>query len=69
MGVPVYVDKMALESDGIIVVNRVKPHTEFKDRIESGLMKMMAIGLGKQKGAETIHRYKSEGYHKHSHDG
>ncbi|MCD6470419.1 DUF2088 domain-containing protein, partial [Candidatus Bathyarchaeota archaeon] len=63
-GVPVYVDKMALESDGIIVVNRVKPHTEFKDRIESGLMKMMAIGLGKQKGAETIHRYKSEGYHK-----
>ncbi|MEM2342446.1 MAG: DUF362 domain-containing protein [Candidatus Bathyarchaeia archaeon] len=62
--VPVYVDKVAIKSDGIIVVNRVKPHTEFKDKIESGLMKMMAIGLGKQKGAETIHRYKSEGYHK-----
>jgi len=63
-GAPVYVDRIALKSDGIIVVNRVKPHTEFKDRIESGLMKMITIGLGKQKGAETIHRYQSEGYHK-----
>jgi hypothetical protein len=42
----------------------VKPHTDFKDKIESGLMKMMAIGLGKQKGAETIHWYQSEGYHR-----
>jgi len=63
-GEPVYADRIALRSDGIIVVNRVKPHTEFKDVIESGLMKMMTIGLGKQKGAETIHRYQSEGYHK-----
>lgn len=63
-GAPVYIDRIALESDGIIVVNRVKPHTDFKGRIESGLMKMMAIGLGKQKGAETIHRYQLEGYHK-----
>lgn len=63
-GQPVYVDKMALSADGIIVVNRVKPHTDFKDRIESGLMKMMAIGMGKRKGAEMIHRYQSEGYHK-----
>lgn len=63
-GEPVHVDKMALSSDGIIVVNRVKPHTDFKDRIESGLMKMMAIGLGNQKGAEMIHRHQSEGYHK-----
>lgn len=62
--IPVYVDKYASKADGIIVVGRVKPHTDFKDRIESGLMKMMAIGLGKQKGAETIHMYKSEGYHK-----
>jgi len=54
---PVYIDKFALNSDGIIVVNRVKPHTDFKDRIESGLMKMMTIGLGKQKGAEMIHRH------------
>ena len=63
-GSPVFVDRIALKSDGIIVVNRVKPHTEFKDNIESGLMKMMTIGLGKQKGAETVHRYQSEGYHK-----
>ena len=61
---PVYFDRIALKSDGIIVVGRVKPHTDFKGKIESGLMKMMAIGLGKQKGAETIHWYKSEGYHK-----
>ncbi|MEM2111867.1 MAG: lactate racemase domain-containing protein [Candidatus Bathyarchaeia archaeon] len=63
-GSPVYVDRIALKSDGIIVVNRVKPHTDFKGEIESGLMKMMAIGLGKQKGAETIHRYQADGYHK-----
>jgi len=63
-GIPVYVDKYAVKADGIIVVGRVKPHTDFKDRIESGLMKMMAIGLGKHKGAETIHMYKSEGYHR-----
>ncbi|MEM2888966.1 MAG: DUF362 domain-containing protein [Candidatus Bathyarchaeia archaeon] len=63
-GCPVYVDRNVLRSNGVIVINRVKPHTDFKDRIESGLMKMMVIGLGKQKGAEMIHRYKSEGYHK-----
>ena len=63
-GAPVYIDRIALGSDGIIVFNRVKPHTDFKGRIESGLMKMMAIGLGKHKGAQTIHYYQSEGYHK-----
>jgi len=63
-GTPVYVDRNMLKADGIIVVGRVKPHTDFKDRIESGLMKMMVIGLGKQKGAEMIHRFQSEGYHK-----
>ncbi|MCX8161901.1 MAG: nickel-dependent lactate racemase, partial [Candidatus Bathyarchaeota archaeon] len=63
-GIPVYVDKYAVKADGIIVVGRVKPHTDFKDRIESGLMKMMAVGLGKHKGAETIHMYRSEGYHR-----
>jgi hypothetical protein len=64
-GTPVYVDRIAANSDGIIVINRVKPHTDFKGIIESGLMKMMAIGLGKQKGAEAIHSFKAEGYHKH----
>jgi len=63
-GAPVYVDRIAFKADGIIVVGRVKPHTDFKGKIESGLMKMMAIGLGKQKGAEMIHWYQSEGYHK-----
>jgi len=63
-GNPVFVDRIANQADGIIVVGRVKPHTDFKGTIESGLMKMMVIGLGKQKGAEMIHRHRSEGYHK-----
>ena len=54
-GHPVRVDKYAAESDGIIVINRIKPHTSFRGNYESGLMKMMAIGLGKQKGAEVCH--------------
>ena len=52
---PVYIDRFAAESDGIIVINRIKPHTSFRGTYESGLMKMMAIGLGKQRGAETCH--------------
>ena len=55
-GVPVYVDRHALEADHIIVVNRIKPHTKFKAPIESGLMKMMAIGMGKQRGADYYHK-------------
>lgn len=53
--VPVYMDKNAYNADGIVVVNRVKPHTDFFDEIESGLMKMIAVGLGKEKGATTMH--------------
>ena len=52
---PVYLDKNAANADGILLFNRIKPHTSFSGRFESGLMKMMAIGLGKQKGAESIH--------------
>ncbi len=55
-GLPVYVDKIASEADAIIVINRVKPHTAFRGPIESGIMKMIAIGLGKQKGAEACHQ-------------
>jgi hypothetical protein len=55
-GVPVYVDRHALEADQIVVVNRIKPHTKFKAPIESGLMKMMAIGMGKQRGADYYHK-------------
>jgi hypothetical protein len=56
-GVPVFVDRNAFENaDAIIPINRVKVHTDFSGPIESGLMKMIAIGLGKQKGADTFHR-------------
>jgi len=55
-GFPVLVDKQAAKADGVVVINRIKPHTEFEGPIESGLMKMMAIGLGKHKGCEQVHR-------------
>jgi hypothetical protein len=55
-GFPVLVDKRAAEADGIIVVNRIKPHTEFEGPIESGLMKMMAIGMGNHKGCFEVHK-------------
>ena len=47
--------KVALESDGIIVINRVKVHTDFSAEIESGMSKMLVIGLGKHQGASNIH--------------
>ncbi|MFB5662307.1 lactate racemase domain-containing protein [Alteribacillus sp. HJP-4] len=56
-GLPIYTDKNAFEADHIIVVNRIKPHTAFRGKVESGLMKMVTIGLGKQKGAEAAHLY------------
>jgi len=54
--VPVFVDKNALTADHIVVVNRIKSHTKFKAPIESGLMKMMAIGMGKLRGADFYHK-------------
>jgi len=54
-GQDVYIDKHAAEADGIILINRIKAHTEFRGPYESGLMKMMAIGLGKQYGAQVCH--------------
>lgn len=54
-GRDVFIDKNASEADGIIVVGRIKPHTDFRGLYESGMMKMMVIGLGKQRGAETFH--------------
>ncbi len=53
--IPVFFDKVAYQADGIVIINRVKPHTSFKGPIESGLMKMLAIGLGNHKGASYIH--------------
>ncbi len=54
-GLPAYIDKNAYEADAIIIINRVKPHVAFKGAVESGLQKMITIGLGKLKGAETCH--------------
>lgn len=54
-GLPVYIDRNACEADGIILLNRVKYHTSFQGRYESGLFKMMAIGLAKHKGAMLTH--------------
>jgi hypothetical protein len=63
-GVPVFVDRNALEgADLIVPINRVKPHTDFRGEVESGLMKMIAIGLGKQKGADTFHRQGFASFH------
>ncbi|WP_078412568.1 nickel pincer cofactor-dependent isomerase, group 22 [Priestia abyssalis] len=55
-GLPVYIDKYASKADGIVVINRIKPHTAFRGAVESGIMKMISIGLGKQKGAEACHQ-------------
>lgn len=51
----VRIDKFASEADGIVIVNRIKTHTSFHGKYESGLLKMIAIGLGKQEGAEICH--------------
>ncbi|HET7876955.1 MAG TPA: [Fe-S]-binding protein, partial [Methylomirabilota bacterium] len=56
LGLPVWLDKTASGADWIGLVNRVKPHTDFKGSIESGLFKMMTIGLGKYRGATQYHR-------------
>lgn len=55
-GAPVYLDRNALQADGIIAINRVKLHTIFRGDVESGLCKMLAVGLGKHKGAQQIHK-------------
>jgi len=55
-GVPVHFDRLALAADHVFLCNRIKPHTMFVGDIESGLMKMMLIGLGKPEGAKIYHR-------------
>ena len=57
-GTPLYCDKNAWESDGVILFNKVKPHTDFRGKHESGLGKMVAIGLAKNKGASMFHTKK-----------
>ena len=56
VGLPIYFDKNAYEADGIVLVNRVKPHTDFRSTHESGVLKMLVIGLGKRDGASQVHK-------------
>ena len=56
-GMPVYMDKHASEADAVVIIPRVKPHTNFRSPIESGIVKMLAIGMGKIIGATTLHTY------------
>jgi hypothetical protein len=55
-GLPIEFDRNAFEADGIVAVNRIKPHTSFTGNYESGLLKMLAIGLGKRAGASQVHK-------------
>jgi len=59
-GLPVYIDKNAFDAHGIILINRIKAHTSFRGEYESGLVKMLAIGLGKRKGADITHSLRFE---------
>ena len=64
-GFKAFMDRNAWESDGVLVMNRVKPHTDFNGKIESGRLKMMAIGMGKIDGARECHRWSCKyGYEK-----
>ena len=56
-GIPVYWDKTALAADGVVTISRIKPHTDFQGTYESGIVKMLVIGLGKQAGALVHHAY------------
>lgn len=56
-GFPAFMDRNAWDADGVLLVNRVKPHTDFSGKIESGLLKMTAVGMGKADGAHEVHRW------------
>jgi len=56
-GVPVYMDRHASKADGVVIVNRIKAHTDFRGSVESGLLKMASIGLGKHEAALELHSY------------
>ena len=55
-GLPIYCSTTALEADGIVVCGRIKPHTSIRGKVESGLFKMMVVGLGKHRGAAAFHQ-------------
>ena len=56
LGFPIWFDALAAAADHVVVINRVKPHTHFEGEVESGLAKMLLVGLGKEAGASTYHR-------------
>jgi hypothetical protein len=56
-GTPVHMDRFAAEADAIVVINRIKPHTAFRGATESGVTKMLSIGIGKIIGAATYHQH------------
>jgi hypothetical protein len=56
-GTPIHCDRHAAEADGIVLVNRIKPHTNFRGPVESGIVKMMCIGMGNVQGAAALHRH------------
>lgn len=61
-GIACHFDKYAAEADAVICINRVKSHTSFDRPVESGLTKLVAVGLGKQAGAQNVHRIGPRGY-------
>jgi len=60
-GQPVWWDRNALAADGVVTVSRVKPHTDFRGKFESGILKMLVIGLGKRHGADQVHSFGTRG--------
>ena len=61
---PIYFNKIAFHADAIIPINRVKIHTDWRGKVESGLLKMLVIGFGKHKGATEIHSLGMDNFHK-----
>ncbi len=55
-GIPVFINRLAHEADGLVLINRIKPHTDFTGPIESGVIKMLTVGLGGRTGADAYHR-------------
>lgn len=64
-GVPIWWSREALKCDAVLIINRIKSHTDFRGPIESGLMKMIAVGLGKRAGAHALHSRRVPGLAHH----
>lgn len=62
-GTPLYTDRLAYEADAIVIANKIKPHADFKANYESGLVKMLSIGLAKHKGAVALHGHGFDRFH------